>query len=156
MIDYEKDMNGFLKAKNEYESLREDERKGIKRYLSEKGFTVKTGGKEGRGSSAYTNSGKSKMKRSYDLTNWKWVEATKGSITYFISLQAFDRDTGSTNYHVLFDRIGVCAFSKEAKVNEKDYFNCMQVTSLELPLRENDLDELLIILNNMDILEKHQ
>lgn len=147
MIAYEKDMNVFLETKEKYDSLREYEREKIIRYLSEKGFTVSYRG--GKGLSNYTNGGQ--LEKSYDLTNWKWVNATKGNIKYFISLQAFDRDINSKNYHVLMDRIGICMFSKEVK--KPDYFSHMQMTSLELPLRENDLDELLRIMNNMDILE---
>lgn len=142
MIAYEKNMNIFLETKEKYNSLREYERKKIINYLSEKGFKVSYNGGNGRPN--YTNGGK--MKKSYDLTNWKWVDATKENIKYFISLQAFDMDTTSKNYHVLMDRIGICAFSNGEK---PDYFNLMETTSLELPLGEQDLDELLKKMINM-------
>ena len=142
MINYEKDMNVFLEIKEKYNSLREYERNKIIKYLSEKGFEVSYNG--GKGRLNYTNNGK--LEKSYDLTNWKWVNATKENIKYFISLQAFDRDASSKNYHVLMDRIGICAFSNEKK---PDYFNLMETTSLELPLGEQDLDELLKKMINM-------
>lgn len=145
MIAYEKAMNVFLETKEKYNALRENERKKIISYLSEKGFKTSCSG--GKGISNYTNNGQ--LDKSYDLTNWKWVDATKGNIKYLISLQAFDRDTGSKNYHVLMDRIGICAFSKE--VEKPDYFSLMKMTSLELPLVENDFDELFEIMNNMDV-----
>lgn len=129
--------------KEKYNLLREYERKKIINYLCEKGFEISCNG--GKGKPDYTNGGK--LKKSYDLTNWKLVNATKGNIKYFISLQAFDRDTSSKNYHVLMDRIGICAFSKEVK--NPDYFSLMQMTSLELPLEKKDLDELLKKMNNM-------
>lgn len=144
MITYERDMNVFLEAKEKYNSLREYERKKIICYLSEKGFTISYLGGTGRPN--YTNN--RQLEKSYDLTNWKWVDAIRGNVKYFISLQPFDRDTSSKNYHVLMDRIGICAFSKEVK--EPDYFSLMQMTSLELPLGEKDLDELLEIMNNME------
>lgn len=147
MIDYEKDKKVFLETKEKYNSLREDEREKIINYLSEKGFEVSFRG--GKGKPNYKNYGK--LERSYDLTNWKWVDATKGNVKYFISLQAFDMDTSSKNYHILMDRIGICAFVNE--VRNPDYFNHMNMTSLELPLGERHLDELLEIMNNMDISE---
>lgn len=147
MIAYEKDMNVFLETKEKYNSLREYERKKIISYLAEKGFKISYLGGTGRPN--YTNNGQ--LDKSYDLTNWKWVDATKGNIKYFISLQAFDIDKRSKNYHVLMDRIGICAFSKEVK--KPDYFSVMKMTSLELPLGEKHLDELLEIMNNMGISE---
>ncbi|MGG4501641.1 hypothetical protein [Paenibacillus polymyxa] len=149
MFDNYKHINDFLKAKKEYVSFREKERKRIKFYLTQNGYTVKTGSKEGKGSSSYTNN--RKLEKSFDLTNWKWVEATKENVLYFISLQAFDRDTKNNNYHVLLDRIGVCAFPIDATEIEKDYFKCMEATSLELPLCENDLEELLKALEKMEV-----
>ncbi len=143
MISDEKDKIAFLETKNKYNSLREAERKEIISYLSEKGFTATNRG--GNGRPDYTNHGQ--LKKSYDLTNWKYVEAIKGDVKYFISLQAFDRDTETSNYHVLMDRIGICVFSKDVK--KPDYFNLMQVTSIELPLGEKELDELLEIMNNI-------
>ncbi|WP_334074518.1 MULTISPECIES: hypothetical protein [Paenibacillus] len=142
----EKVNNVFLETKKKYNSLREDERKKIIRYLSERGFTATNRG--GNGRPDYTNH--RQLEKSYDLTNWKYIEATKGDIKYFISLQAFDRDIKTTNYHVLMDRIGICAFSKEVK--KPDYFSLMQVTSLELPFGEKELDELLEIMNNINII----
>jgi len=149
MFDNYNHINDFLKAKKEYVSFREKERKRIKFFLTQNGYTVKTGSKEGKGSSSYTNNGK--IGKSFDLTNWKWVEATKGDILYFISLQAFDRDAKHNNYHVLLDRIGICTFPIGATEIEKDYFKCMEDTLLELPLSENDLEELLKSLEKMEI-----
>ncbi|MFE6078266.1 hypothetical protein ACFVQB_27805 [Paenibacillus sp. NPDC057886] len=151
MFDNYKYTNDFLEAKKEYVSFREKERKRIKFYLDQNGYIVEKGSKEGKGISNYTNGGK--LDKEFDLTNWKWVEATKGNISYFISLQAFDRDAKHNNYHVLFDRIGICAFPLHTKEIERDYFECMDDTSLDLPLSENDLKELLRLLEKLKIKE---
>ncbi|MCP1135304.1 hypothetical protein NKT34_18550 [Paenibacillus polysaccharolyticus] len=151
MLDNSKYMNDFLEAKKEYVSFREKERKRIQFHLAQNGYTVEKGSREGKGVSNYTNGGR--LDKKFDLTNWKWVEATKGNISYFISLQAFDRDAIHNNYHVLLDRIGICAFHLDTKEIERDYFKCMDDTSLDLPLSENDLKELLRLLEQLKIKE---
>lgn len=148
MNEYEKNMYEFIEAKEKYNSLREYERKKILTYLSENGFKVSYMG--GAGRSNYTNGGE--LEKSYNLTNWKWIDASKEESKYFISLQAFDKDKSSNNFHVLMDRIGICKFSKEN--NKPDYFSLMQTTSLELPLEKKDLAELIKIIDNMNILEE--
>lgn len=126
----------FMETKAKYNWLRETERKKIIAYFLEKGENVSYKG--GNGNFDYTNSGK--LEKSYDLTNWKWVEITKGNRKFFISLQAFDKDKGSKNYHVLMDRIGICMYGREEK--NPNYFDLMKITSLELPLSESELDDL--------------
>lgn len=147
MIKFERNMDVFLETKEKYNSLREFERKKIITYLDQSGFKVSYLGGTGRPN--YKNGGR--LKKSYDLTNWKWIDAWKNDAKYFISLQAFDKDTSSNNFHVLMDRIGICKYFRENK--KPDYFNLMQTTSLELPLDENDLAELIKIMNSMTILE---
>lgn len=126
----------FMETKEKYNWLRENERRKIISFMKEKGMKVSYQG--GKGHFDYTNSGQ--LEKSYDLTNWKWVEMKKENKKIFISLQAFDKDKGSKNYHVLMDRIGVCVYDVEEK--NPNYFNLMRMTSLELPLSESDLNEL--------------
>lgn len=71
---------------------------------------------------------------------------------YFISLQTFDRDKNSQNYHVLMDRIGICKYNKF--INKPDYFNLMKLTSLELPLNDRDLEDLYELLIDDDKLSE--
>jgi hypothetical protein len=81
------------------------------------------------------------------LSNWKWIEAIKGENKFFVSLQAFDKDSNSQNYHVLMDRIGIFIFPKNCK--KPDYLNLMQTTSLDLPLDEKDLEALIDFMDKM-------
>lgn len=140
---YKKELSPFMEAKEKYNALREFERKKIIHYLIEKGMKVSQTG--GMGYPCYTNGGN--LQRSYDLTNWKWVTVSVKNKELFISLQAFDQDRKSKNYHVLMDRIGLCSYPKTEK--KPDYNKLMKVTSLELPLDEKDLDELYKMLQEM-------
>ena len=136
-----KELNAFTEAKEKYNALREFERKKIITYLKNKeNNNIKVAQTGGMGLSCYTNSGKHKLERSYDLTNWKWVSLRIGEKKILISLQAFDRDNGSGNYHVLMDRIGICVYPRTER--RPNYYNLMEVTSLELPLNEKELGEL--------------
>lgn len=139
----------FNEVEELYNSLREEERIKIVRLLDNNGYTNKKGKKlnaqGGKGKPNYTNY--NQLKVSYDLTNWKYVEACIDGVEYFISLQAFDRDKNSGNFHVLVNRIGICMFPDNGE--DRDYFNTMETTSLELPLDESDLECLLGILEDM-------
>ena len=134
--------NTFNIIKKAYAEMREIERKKILGFLNDKGLDMINSSKSGKGSSNYTSSGK--LEKSYDLSNWKWVEGIVGDKRFLVSLQAFDYDKSSRNIHVLMDRIGICKYDKNAK--HPDFLNLMEVTSLELPLNEDDLEELYSVL----------
>lgn len=93
----------FRNAKNAYVSCRLQQRKIIADYLKEtfageKDFDIKQ------------SQGKENYKGSIPeggLNNWKWIELWKNGMYYFISLQPFDQDPESKNYHVIYDRIGI-------------------------------------------------
>ena len=127
----------FKEIKEEYNELREQERIKIVNYFNSKGFKVSKAG--GKGLKNYTNGGRIK---SYDLSNWKWIEFKVDRKKVFVSLQAFDQDKSSKNFHVLMDRIGVCVIKNE----EKEYFNTMETTEFDLPLSDNDLSKLFKII----------
>ena len=95
----------FRDVKKAYTDCREAERVKIKKHLKGKGFTVWSGDKEGKGIPRYTSGGR--LAPAFYLSNWKWLEALDEERYYFISLQAFDRDPNSQNYHVLMDRLGL-------------------------------------------------
>ncbi len=137
--------NTFTVIKKAYTEMRELERKKILGFLIDKGLNMVNTPKSGKGSSNYTNGGK--LERSYDLSNWKWVEGIVDDKKFLVSLQAFDYDKSSKNVHVLMDRIGICKYDKNAK--HPDYLNTMEVTSLELPLNEDDLEELYNVLTEL-------
>lgn len=136
----------FKAVKELYNLAREEERIKITKYLDANGYKTSLSTKAGKGKEKYTSGGK--IEPPYNLLNWKYVEAEKNGINYFISLQAFDVDPNSNNHHVLFDRIGV--YKYKGKYNASDAFNCMKITSIELPLSDIDLQKL------QDILEKQK
>ncbi len=150
-------MEVFKNVKEAYKNLREVERRKIVDYLKLNGFKTQNGNelsyRGGSGRPAYTSGGEIVE---YDLSNWKWVEASKENVTYFISLQAFDSDPKSGNHHVLMDRIGVCAFDENIKEEDKNYFQDMVRTTLDLPLDETKIEMFPEILEDarLDMLKK--
>ena len=111
-----------------------EERIKIMDYLENRGLTIVR--KSGNGGENYTNNGT--LPKEYDLRNWIWVTGKYKDKGFLISLQAFDRDKESQNYHVLMDRIGICVYDKEQ--NKPNYFDIMEVTNLDLPLGKRDLN----------------
>lgn len=126
----------FNSAKETYRLLRQGERTKIIKFLESKGLFVDKRG--GNGGENYTNNGT--LPKEYDLRNWIWVTGKYKDKGFLISLQAFDRDKESQNYHVLMDRIGICVYDKEQ--NKPNYFDIMEVTNLDLPLGKRDLNML--------------
>lgn len=144
----------FDKTKKAYVDAREEQRKKIMDYLESKEFKVAKGN-SGKGNKVYTSNGRITP---YDLRIWKWIEAWKDGKYYFISLQAFDQDPSSGNYHVLMDRISIFVCDKEelptknATKADKQKFNEritseMGVTSIDLPMNEEKLEQLVNLLN---------
>ena len=126
----------FKNVKETYRLLRMEERIKIMDYLENKGLTIVR--KSGNGGENYTNNGT--LPKEYDLRNWIWVTGKYKDKGFLISLQAFDRDKDSQNYHVLMDRIGICVYDKEQ--TKPNYFDIMEVTNLDLPLGKRDLNML--------------
>jgi hypothetical protein len=126
----------FKNVKETYRLLRMEERIKIMDYLENRGLTIVR--KSGNGGENYTNNGT--LPKEYDLRNWIWVTGKYKDKGFLISLQAFDRDKESQNYHVLMDRIGICVYDKEQ--NKPNYFDIMEVTNLDLPLGKRDLNML--------------
>ena len=118
----------FNKIKTEYENCREMERRAIRDHLVDRGFKVAKSSRAGKGLINYTSSGRIKP---YDLSNWKFITAEKYGIKIFISLQAFDQDKHSRNYHVLYDRLGVYAYEV---YNPEEAFSKMITTNIDLPM----------------------
>lgn len=96
----------FIAAKEQYREARDNERKKIQMLLSEAGWDVNTHYRSGWGDPEYTSGG---VIAPYDLRNWQYVEAwwPNTDIWLFVSLQVFDRDPNSNNFHVLTDRLGI-------------------------------------------------
>ena len=126
-------MNSFIEAQRNYEVAREMQRQGIMAYLRDNGYNVKTRG--GRGIKRYTSGGRMKP---YNLNNFKYIEAERNGITYFLSLNPFDMDPNSKSRHFLPDRIGICKY--KGKYNADYVYDNLQVTNIDLPLLPEDLE----------------
>lgn len=137
----------FQDAKDTYTRFREDERIKIVKHLKDNGYDVVSGSHAGKGIAKYT-SGK-RMNLSFDLSNWKYIEAYKDNNLFFISLQAFDVDPVSNNHHILMDRLGIYKYTgHELKDRKKNYIaydalTKMTVTDIELPMNDSKLKQLL-------------
>lgn len=167
----------FWDAKELYKMFRQDQKYEIIDRLSDLGIEVITerDEKSGQGKSFY---GYKRFKK-YDNTNWKWVDIIiDNKVAFCISLQAFDRDPTSGNYHVLFDRIGVYKYhdsvfenywnsgkdSKERDSNKLKTINAVQEmknSSIDLPMDEDKFKELIGFLyqcvsENMQCLKSYE
>lgn len=151
----------FEDIKNEYNKLRNEERQKIVEKLVKRGFNAN--GHQGTWN--YTSRGK--IKPHYNLGMWKWIVARKGTITAVISLQTLEQDSKTKNIHVLFDRISVDVFkdnegnilsessdsyfqSIKSRYNVENVFDSgfveKTIMDLELPLKEDDLERLVDII----------
>lgn len=92
---------------------------------------IKDGNNAGQGITSY---GKSHLPKTYDLSNWQWIEAVCDDHLYIISLQAADTDPSSKNSHALFDRISFS--SKLCKTGEDKSSRSREITKFDL----EDLD----------------
>ncbi|MDD7334650.1 MAG: hypothetical protein SOV61_00360 [Lachnospiraceae bacterium] len=135
----------FLEVRSQYNKLREEERNKISKYLRNhddfKNATVKAK----RGSYKY-KSGK-RLEIEYDLSNWLWIDITINDVNFLISLQTFDQDPNTGNFHVLVDRIGIYAYGGDYSAD--DAHKNMMITNIELPIDDNKLEKLANIVKDL-------
>ena len=138
VVDGKDIKSNFKSLKNQYNKLRSEERKKIIKYLQDEGSFIIHKVKGGKGRSNYTSDGN--LATPYDLSNWKWIELSKGEMIISISLQPFEKNLNSSNRRILMDRIGI--YCKNPK-NSKESL----ITDINLPMNGDKLDKLLYILN---------
>lgn len=126
----------FMEAKTAYTELRENERTMIVNHLDSREFKVSKSTRAGKGLPNYTAG---RTIAPFDLTNWKFITASRGGKEIFISLQAFDKDPHSGNHHVLVDRIGLYAYSR---YDSEEAFSKMIVTDIDLPMNDEKFAKL--------------
>lgn len=124
----------FKDVQEAYERRREDERKGLSKFLNaiDEDLRVVSGPRAGKGGKKYTSD---KRIAEYDLSNWKWVEITDDrDFKCIISLNMLDIDPRSANVHALYDRIGlIVSYHKESLFYETKIY-----TDIDLPLNASD------------------
>jgi len=135
--------DSFISARDAYRGARNAQRLLIVDALTSAGFTVKTRGTAGRGLTKYTSGGR--LTPSFDLTNWMWVEGRRDGVYVMVSLQVLDQDPNSLNVHALIDRVGVDVFRETDPIDGSDPLYERATTTLELPLRAEDLLQLVAL-----------
>lgn len=126
----------FETVRKEYVDARYKELCDMSQYFNKKRGFVKR--RVNRGSEYY-KSGKV-LYEAYSLENWMWFTVTRNDVHFVVSLQPFDRDSKTGNYHVLFDRLGIYAYTGE--YSAKAAFSKMLITDISLPLDEPKLEKL--------------
>ena len=123
-------MDIFTETFIRLEELREEERMGIVNHLASKGFRVSKDPRAGKGKDNYTSGG---TIAEYNLSNWKYIDASINNHKVFISLQAFDKDPNSKNHHVLENRLGIYVYDK---YDPEKAFSEMVTTDIDLPMND--------------------
>lgn len=123
--------------------LRYNELKNISNHLKQNKEFVKC--RVNRGTRNYKSG--SRLTEPYDLRNWMWLTTQRNNVNFIVSIQSFDMDPRTGNYHVLFDRVGIYSYVGEYSA-EKAFSN-MMITDIELPLNYEKLHRLEIILTEI-------
>ena len=132
----------FMQIRQRYKELRLEQRKIIIEHLEKAGFTVQ-GKNGGRGIRDYTSGRRFQIP--YDLSNWLWINVEKYGRMALISLQSFDQDPNSKNYHVLMDRIGIFIYNGDTSPCKS--YEKMEAQDIDLPMDEKKLGKLIEVLN---------
>ena len=135
------DAEEFETAKVEYMKFRLEERERIINYLKRRGFE-----RGGRTPGKYSSG--SRFSREYDLSNWLYFDINKGEKKICISLQTFDKDSKSGNYHVLMDRLGIYIYAPGSS-ETTDAIDRMLATNIDLPMTDKSLENLANILDTI-------
>ena len=131
--DIKSAIDEFMQIRQRYKELRLEQRKIIIEHLEKAGFTV-LGKNGGRGICDYTSGRRFQIP--YDLSNWLWINVEKDGRKAMISLQSFDQDPNSKNYHVLLDRIGIFLYDGTATPCKS--YKTMEAQDIDLPwMRKN-------------------
>lgn len=78
----------------------------------------------------------------YDLSNWKYIETHKNDkeVRFLISFNPFESDKFTLNKHCLYDRIGICKYYKDHKIEK--------ILNIDLPLDYNKIEIIISELEN--------
>lgn len=129
----------FKKVKKAYKECRQDQKTIIKKYLSDQHYEISKYYLKQHGDRHYKSKSRGSsfpFEKEYDNTNWMYLDVEKEGKSIFISLQTFDRDPESGNYHVLMDRIGIYIYTPGSR-QTKDAIHKMLATSIDLPMTDD-------------------
>lgn len=142
------DENEFNEVRQRYKQLRLEQRKLMKNYLEQNGFTVRmpnARGQGGKGNPHYGRRKRQPLPEEYDLSNWMWMDVELGNMKYLVSLQTFDFDPNSQSYHVLMDRLGIYLY-RNGSDRAPAALHHMLETGIDLPMDTDKLERLASIL----------
>lgn len=139
----------FKEIKDKYNQARKDQRNKIARFFN-KHKDFETERPAARNGSLNYKSGK-RLVKEYDLRNWQWICVKRNDVHFFISLQTFDKDPTTGNFHVLMDRIGIYAYVGEYSSIEAQ--TKMMITNIELPIDDEKLKELANMIKDLSEFE---
>lgn len=145
------DEKEFNEVRQRYKKLRSEQRKLMKNYLEQNGFTVRIPNERGQGGKGNPHYGRRKrqpLPEEYDLSNWMWMDVELGDMTYLVSLQTFDFDPNSHSYHVLMDRLGIYLY-RNGSDKAPAALHHMLETGIDLPMNTDKLDRLVNILRSI-------
>lgn len=145
----------FQDIKDAYEQKRENERIKLRDYLKvhpalKEAKLEVARSSSGKGRTDYTSGGNIAP---FDLSNWKWVEVKLAkakkpdkdqdenqdrSFSAVISLNMFDTDPQSSNFHALYDRVGLVIEGKSGNTSLTSFVH----TNIDLPLNEADMEKI--------------
>lgn len=147
----------FDEAKKQYAKCRGEQLRIIINYLEETASFTVSPKKGGQGCSDYgVRSRIPRLSKAYDLSNWKYIDCEKEGRKILLSLQAFDQDPHSGNYHVLIDRIGIYIYPL-GSYKTADAIERMLSTDIDLPMDTDKLEKLADILNKIvDLLKQFE
>ena len=135
----------FNRIRDDYINARKQERENLIYHLKSDGYIVTTRGRAGSGYDDYSGGGK--LDPPHDLRHHKWIDAKKGRVKFFISLNPYEVDNSSANPHHLYDRIGVQAYLNDN--TETDIRTAMIITKWSLPITDKTWEELKMFLDKI-------
>ena len=96
--------------------------------------------------------------RSYPDKNWFGIDVTiekdGENRKYRIAIQAYDKDQGSDNTHVLMDRLGVCEYDGSVPLSFDKIQDKMINTNIDLPMNPYKYDLLFAAINHYEEINK--
>ena len=139
--DIGKDLT-FEKIRQIYAQKRRDQKNLLSQHMRNniKDYGITVSGSQGIGD--YTSGRRFSVP--YDLSNWQWVNIKRnGRNMIMISLQTFEQDKATKNYHVLMDRLGIFVYGN-AKDPRESYREMIPL-DIDLPMTDEKLETLTIL-----------
>ena len=137
------DAMAFERIRENYYEARRDQLAYLSRSLAKEPEIIKCRVK--CGSDKYNSKGR--MESKYDMRVWRWLDVDINEVHFVVTIQPFEKDSSTSNKHVLMDRIGIYAYIGEYSPIEAQ--TQMLITDISLPLDINKVDKIKAILKDL-------